>query len=110
MEVISIFGTIALFATATVAVTEFANKLLKISNDNFKQYMSWIVATVMSIIGFVGQFGFFADYGNVSDWYGWVLTVLTGFGVGLASNGEYDIKQVREFLHFIESLLKPKNK
>lgn len=110
MEILAIFGTLALFATGVVAVTEFLNKLFKISNDNFKQYMSWIVSTVLSVVGLVGQLGFFAEYGTVNDWYAWVLTVLTGFGVGLMSNGEYDIKQVREFLHFIESLIKPKNK
>mgnify|MGYP003306963989 CR=1 FL=1 len=102
------FATFAAFAAGTVVITEFINKLFKINNSTAKQIMSWIMSVGLAVIGLVCQFGFFTEYGTTADWHAWVLTIVTGIGTGLASNGIYDIKFVHEFVQWLFGFMKPK--
>ena len=109
------FGTFVLFATGVTLVTEFINDLFKVPSKpdakiSPKQIVSWVVAITGACLGFVLQLGFFADFGTVNQWQGWVMTAATGFGAGLAANGIYDINMIYEALQFIFRFLKPKTK
>ena len=106
MEILNYFGTFAAFAGGVVVITKFLNEIFKITSKGWKQAMAWIVAIIMAVFGFYTQTGFFANYGSVNEWYGWVLTVITGFGAGLAANGLYDINYIRIALDWIAQLFK----
>lgn len=109
------FGTFVLFATGVTMVAEFINDLFKIPSKpdakiSPKQIVSWVVAIAGACLGYALQLGFFADFGTVNQWQGWVMTAATGFGAGLAANGIYDINVIYEALKFIFQFLKPQTK
>lgn len=108
MSILSIFLTIAGFIAGITAVTELLKQLFKITDDRWQQWTSWIVAVVLGCIGFATQTGIFAEFGTPDMWTGWVITVLSSFFCGLASNGFFDIKTVEAIIRAIEALFKTK--
>ena len=110
------FATFAAFVAGVAFVTEFINDLFKVPSKpdakfaSPKQIVAWVVAILGACLGFYMQVGFLAEYGPVDQWTGWVMTVITGFFAGLASNGTYDINLIQNILKFIFQFLQPKTK
>jgi hypothetical protein len=48
----------------------------------------------------------FAQFEGLGEWQGWVYTVLVGLGMGLTSNGIFDIELVKSLLNAIHNLFK----
>ena len=100
------FATFAAFAAVTVAASEGLIKSFKIEKGWAKQLVSWLLPIVFGVVGFLCQLGIFAEFGPITDWMGWVFTILTGLGAGLVANGLYDIKGVQVLLNAIEDLIR----
>lgn len=101
MDFIGSFSTLGGLAALTVVITGFINKTFKVEKDWVKQLISWLVPVVVSVVGFALQLGLFAAFGPLTLWTGWVYSILTGLGVGLISNGLYDINGVQSLLDLI---------
>ena len=98
------FATISGVAALNVAITEFLNSTFNIQTGWVKQVISWICPVLLSVLGLVFGWGLFASYGTISSVLAWVYTVLTGLGVGLVSNGIYDIQWVQNVITFVKDL------
>ena len=105
MNMIVDFSTLAGVAAVNVFITETIVKLAKVEKGWVKQLISWLTPVVICIVGLLCQLGIFADYGTIASWQGWVLTLVTGLGLGLTSNGLYDLPFVQKILEWIESLI-----
>lgn len=97
------FATIGGVAALNVIVTEFLNKAVG-AKGWVKQVVSWVCPLVIAIVGLVFGWGIFAGYGTIGSVAAWFYTILTGFGIGLVSNGLYDIKYVQKVITFIKEL------
>lgn len=102
------FSTFSGLAALNVLIIEFIIKSFKISKDWVKQVISWILPILVCIIGYITGIGMFNDYSMLPSWQGWVYTILVGFGIGLTSNGIYDIPLISKFLEVIGGLFKKK--
>ena len=105
MNMIIDFSTLAGVAAVNVFITETIVKLAKVEKGWVKQLISWLTPVVLCVVGLLCQLGIFADYGTIASWQGWVLTLVTGLGLGLTSNGLYDLQFVQKILEWIESLI-----
>ena len=104
------FSTLVGVAAVNVFVTEAIVSKCKVTKEWAKQLISWITPLVLSVAGLLCQLGLFADYGVITDWHAWIYTILTGVGLGLVSNGLYDIPFVQTILDWIVKLFEKKKK
>ena len=81
------------------------NSAFGIKADWLKQLISWVCPMLLSVLGFVFGFGIFGAYGTISSVSGWFYTVLTGLGLGLTSNGIYDIELVQNIIKNVKELV-----
>ena len=102
------FSTFGGLAALTVVLCQFIVKMFKIEVDWLKQVISWVIPIVLCIIGYLFKIGMFSDYHVLIDWQGWLYTILVGLGIGLTSNGIYDIPLISNFLEIIGKLFKKK--
>jgi hypothetical protein len=102
------FSTLAGVAAVNVFVTEAIVKGCKVTKDWAKQLISWATPLLLSIVGLLCQFGLFADYGPITDWHAWIYTIVTGLGLGLVSNGLYDIPFIQQILYWLVKLFNKK--
>ena len=102
------FSTLAGVAAVNVFVTEAIVKGCKVTKDWAKQLISWATPLLLSIVGLLCQFGLFADYGPITNWHAWIYTIVTGLGLGLVSNGLYDIPFIQQFLDWLVKLFNKK--
>ena len=98
------FSTLGGVSTLNVVVTEMINTTFGIKGARLKQLISWVCPMLLSVLGFVFGFGIFGAYGTISSVAGWVYTVLTGLGLGLTSNGIYDIEWVQNMIKNVKEL------
>lgn len=103
MDLFSYFGSFTAFAGGVVVITQFLNDLFNFKSEQkvAKKAVSWATAIIFAVIGFVCQYGFFADYGAINTWQGWVMTAVTGLGAGIYANGIYNIEPIKEAVHWI---------
>ena len=99
------FSTLGGFSALNVVVTEMINSAFGIKAGWLKQLISWVCPMLLSILGFVFGFGIFGAYGTISSVSGWIYTVLTGLGLGLTSNGIYDIEWVQNIIKNVKELV-----
>lgn len=99
------FSTFGGVSALNVVVTEMINTTFGIKASWLKQLISWVCPMLLSILGFVFGFGIFGAYGTISSVSGWVYTVLTGLGLGLTSNGIYDIEFVQNIIKNVKELI-----
>ena len=108
--IISMFSTFVLFVGGVIAITEIVNKLFKVENKITKLIISWVLSIGLSVLGFVFELGFFAEFGDMSMWQSWVKVVLVGIGCALAANKIYDREEIWELLEYIFSFFKKNGK
>lgn len=106
MSFLGYFSSLGGLSALNVLITDWIVKVCKVQKGWVKQLISWIVPVVLSVLGFCLGLGLFAGYGALTAWTGWVYTILTGVGVGLISNGLYDISGVQKALDWITDLIK----
>lgn len=99
------FSTLGGVSALNVVVTEMINSAFGIKAGWLKQLISLVCPMLLSVLGFVFGFGIFATYGTISSVSGWIYTVLTGIGLGLASNGIYDIEWVQNIIKNVKELI-----
>lgn len=104
------FATFSGFVAGVVLVSQFIIRIAKVDKGWLKQLISWLLSIALAAVGFGFQLGYFADFGPINQWQGWVLTALNGVGAGLVANGIFDIDLVQDILNWIESLFKKKTK
>ena len=100
------FATFGSIAAMNVFIVELIVKTFKIEKSWLKQLVSWVIPIAVSIVGFVLNLGMFSQFGGLGEWQGWVYTVLVGLGMGLTSNGIFDIELVKSLLNAIHNLFK----
>lgn len=96
---IDFFSSIGGLSTLVLIITEWINKQFKVQKAWVKQLISWCVSILLCIGGFILSMGLFATFGGIGTVTGWIYTVLSGIGVGLISNGLYDISAVQTILN-----------
>lgn len=101
---ITAFSSISTLATFTLLLTEMLKSKLNLSKKWQKQLLSWSLPCILSIIGLVFGLGIFADFGTISSASAWLQTILTGIGIGLTSNGVYEIDYVKELLTYLKTV------
>lgn len=106
MSFLSYFSSLGGLSALNVILSEWLVKTLKVEKSWVKQLISWGVAIVLCVIGFLIGLGLFSGYGAITAWTGWVCTIMTGVGVGLISNGLYDIDGVKKFLDWFANWIK----
>lgn len=99
LESFSSFGGLA---TLNVFLSELIIKTCKINKSWVKQTISWIFPIILCIIGYIMNIGMFIPFNELVDWQGWVYTILTGLGIGLTSNGIFDITVTQNILDYIK--------
>lgn len=99
------FSTLGGVSALNVVVTEMINSAFGVKASWLKQLISWVCPMLLSVLGFVFGFGIFAAYGTISSVSGWIYTVLTGLGLGLTSNGIYDIEWVQNIIKNVKELI-----
>ena len=99
------FSTLGGVSALNVVVTEMINTTFRIKGARLKQLISWVCPMLLSVLGFVFCFGIFGAYGTISSVAGWIYTVLTGLGLGLTSNGIYDIEWVQNMIKNVKELV-----
>lgn len=99
------FSTLGGVSALNVVVTEMINSAFGVKASWLKQLISWVCPMLLSILGFVFGFGIFGAYGTISSVSGWIYTVLTGLGLGLTSNGIYDIEWVQNIIKNVKELV-----
>lgn len=92
------FSTLGGMSALSVVITDALVRSFNVTKGWVKQLISWLVPVLASCFGLLCQFGLFAAFGPITAWYAWVYTILTGFGVGLISNGLFDIDWVKTLL------------
>ena len=97
-----IFGSVAAVATANVALTEGLIKWFKIEKKWMKVTIAWVCPLILCIVGLLIQAGIVVTFGPITSWVAWVLTICTGVGVGLMSNGIADLEFVQKALGWIK--------
>lgn len=103
------FSTLGGVSALNVVVTEIINSAFGVKAGWLKQLISWVCPMLLSILGFVFGFGIFGAYGTISSVSGWIYTVLTGLGLGLTSNGIYDIEWVQNIIKNVKELVTTTN-
>ncbi len=91
------FGAVAVL---TAFVATFLNGLLKIVKKLPRQLVAWAVAIILLVATNLLNFGYAADFPIL-------LSVIHGFGAGLAANGVFDIPIMKALLTAIEGWFNP---
>lgn len=99
----TMFASFVGFVGGVILITEFINKLFKVENGRVKWVISWVLSLGLSAIGFWQQIGFFADCGDITQWQGWVKTILIGVGCAFAANKTYDANEIWNALEWLFS-------
>lgn len=99
------FSTLGGVSALNVVVTEMINSAFGVKASWLKQLISWVCPMLLSVLGFIFGFGIFGAYGTISSVSGWIYTVLTGLGLGLTSNGIYDIEWVQNIIKNVKELI-----
>lgn len=99
----TMFASFVGFVGGVILITEFINKLFKVENSRVKWVISWVLSLGLSAIGFWQQIGFFADCGDITQWQGWVKTILIGVGCAFAANKTYDANEIWNALEWLFS-------
>ena len=99
----TMFATFAGFCGCVVMLTESVNKLFKVDSKTAKFVVSWVVSIGLACLGFVLQYGIFADLGAPAEWQGWVKTVFIGVFCAVCSNRTYDMNEIWRVLQIIFS-------
>ena len=105
------FATFGGLAALNVMIVNLITTQFNIQTGWVKQMLSWLIPISVSIVGFLLNLGLFTVYNDIAAWQGWLYTILTGFGIGLTSNGIFDIAAVKTLLnyaHTIAERFKPK--
>lgn len=105
IDFIGSFSTIGGLATLTTFICSLLTNYLKIKKAWIKQVISWIIPILISIMGYLTKLGLFINFSELVSWQGWVFTCLTGLGIGLISNGIYDISGVKNVLKSIYTFM-----
>jgi len=85
-------GTLAGVAALSVFLTELVNsKVISASPVWLKRVVSWVVPSILIVIGNLANLGFMAELT-------WLQTAVFGVGAGLVSNGIFDIEIVQQIL------------
>ena len=108
--IITMFATFVGFVGGVILITETVNKIFKVEGTTAKFIVSWVVAIGMACLGFGLQLGFFADCGDITQWQGWVKTVLVGVFCAVCSNKTYDMNEIWRVLQIIFSLFEKDGK
>ncbi len=93
-DIQSYFVSIAALASLVVIVSSWLNNLLNLSGF-YKQLSSWVIAIILSFVGWALQIGMFVGL----QWY---IVILYGFGVGLVANGIFDVSIIQFVLKFLK--------
>lgn len=96
--IVEYFTTLSALAGAVLVVTQFA---LKFIHTKFDQYFSWLMAVILSVVGWLFQIGVFVEL----PW--WSIPIYAT-AAGLAANGLYDINVINWVLNVV--FAKAKNK
>lgn len=104
----TMFATFVAFVGGVIFLTESVNKLFKVSGSTAKLIVSWVMSLAMAAVGFGLQLGIFSDIGAVTEWQGWIKTVLIGIGCALCANKIYDREEIWRLLEQLFSLFKKK--
>lgn len=99
----TMFASFVGFVGGVILITEFINKLFKVENGRVKWVISWVLSLGLSAIGFWQQIGFFANCGDITQWQGWVKTILIGVGCAFAANKTYDANEIWNALEWLFS-------
>ena len=91
------FGAVAVL---TAFIATFLNGLLKVVKKWPRQLVAWAVAIILLVATNLLNFGYAADFPIL-------LSVIHGFGAGLAANGVFNIPLVKALLTAIEGWFKP---
>ena len=86
------FITLAVMAGIVPVMTQF---ILSYVHTKFDQVASWVVALLLSTVGWIFQLGIFESM----QWY-WIL--IYGMSAGLAANGIFDIPFIQAILGLIQ--------
>lgn len=106
----TMFASFVGFVGGVILITEFINKLFKVENSRVKWVISWVLSLGLSAIGFWQQIGFFADCGDITQWQGWVKTILIGVGCAFAANKTYDANEIWNALEWLFSFFNKNGK
>jgi hypothetical protein len=88
-------GTLVAIAGVSVLLTQTVVRLWGAEWKKWvKQVISWALGIVLALLANAINIGFLAEET-------WLMTVLTGLGVGLVSNGIFDAAFVKAILEFI---------
>ena len=98
MDISQYFVSLAVLIPLIILITDFLVRWLKIEKSWVKQVLSWGVSLILCAVGVTFDLGMFA---GVPTYH----FVLYGLGVGLVSNGIFDINVVQMLLDFIFKLL-----
>lgn len=93
-DFIGMFISIPALAAGVVVITELVKKAIK---DKFKyiQYISWLIAVLLSAVGFIFKLGIFSGV----KWY---IGLIYALSAGLIANGLFDW----QFIQIILKLLR----
>ena len=92
---ISYFINIPSLATLILLVTQMIKKRWKKIKDDVAQYMSFGVGLVLSLIGWLFQYGIFFGV----EWY---YILIYGFAASLIANGMFDWHLIKAILVFLK--------
>ena len=95
----SIFSSIGSLVVLVPLIVQFLKRWFKMEKDIWKQLISWVVSLALVAFGKLAALGMFASLD-------WVDTLIYGIGIGLVTNGVFDVVFIKAFLQTIFGLRK----
>jgi hypothetical protein len=96
--IIGSFATIAGVVSLTLLITGWIKTALKLVGK-WARWVSWAVAIVISLVGWMLNFGLFEPL----TWY---IAIGYGFGIGLVANGLFTADTIQLILAFFKAQVK----
>lgn len=96
IDVVEYIASIPGLAALVLLVTQFLKQFLK-TDGWYSAYLSWIVALVLSVIGWSLQLGIFLG----ATWY---IVLIYAAAAGLIANGLFDWKMIKAVLELLKLL------